>query len=1350
MDIIMKKLNTLAKICLQFLAITLLVSLSSLKAAPINIDGNLSDWSQADRIDTTVVAGYELYGRHDANSYKLAIHQSVGTIGHNTTIWLDTDKNSSTGYLIWGSAAGAEYNVNIAADGKPYLYTGSSGQTLVSGPLTYSIISDGSSGSNMEIAIPDNLLANPEEIHVFIDINDSVFLPASYYPASNSYTVSSAVQQGIILDGDLSDWKTEDRIETSETSVSGYELYGRYENGQYKFAINNLAGNISTGTTIWLDTDQNQNTGYKIYGNVGGHEFNINISTDGKPYLYKDADGQTLISALDFFIANNASSGQILELAIPEALLNTPTANGIDILADINNNVFLPSDYNKHYTLHKIPLSEIGKIKIDGNKSDWSNDDRLDLGSNNVTNAELYGRYEDGKYKLLLHSLSQAISVNTTIWLNTDQNASTAYQIWGFAGGAEYNINIDANGKPSLYRNGAGETFVTSTITSANVADGTGGSILELEIPESLINTPAGEGINLLIDINDSVFMPSSYSPASNQYILAKQTASAPIAIVYSKTTEGRFFNKKAYAQLFMSVQSQAMMAGLPFDLLSETDLLDINKINKYKTLVFPSFSNVKVADLATIELNLRIAVEQYGIGIITAGNFLTNDETGASLPGDAYSRMKLLMGVTRTSGAGPVNVKYIVSNNSHPVTSNEYNLNETIHEYTGVYTDYFIATGQYPSDILATQLVNNTTSKNALIAVNHVGRHAVFATVSQMVDVNLLWATMQWSVYGDKAPVSLQMGRENAIFVSRNDMDQSMFSDEVALVDGQLLSVLQTWKADYDFVGSYYINVGNNPANQEETNWSYSAPLYQSYMNLGSEIGTHSYTHPHNTSILTDAQIQFEFADSRSVIEQNLGLTNIGGAVPGAPESLATSLNIIQYVDYLSGGYSSTGAGYRNAFGFLTPSINKVYLSPNMSFDFTLVEFQHHTAAEAKQIWFNEFDSLVSHNNQAIIHWPWHDYGPKDTGNAGYNMDMFTGLLGRAHNYGAEFITGKDLTNRIKTMAEAKISVTQNGNTLVAKVTANNAGQFALKVPKNTTIASVENWYAYDDKKVFIDNDAGSYTIHVNNPNASPVTHITKLPSRSQLLSLSGNGTNLQFKLKGDGKVRVKLKCATTNITVSGAINTYETISANEISLNFPNIAAHPITNLAIDCSSTPPPSTLKANTDAVSVAVGTTTTIDVLANDTGTGLTLGEFDEPENGTLTISNNKLIYTANSNFSGTEDLWYEVIDSSGETDWGNLIITVTSNGNTTLKANNDTATVKLGETVTVNVLANDTGNNLEVYELDSVWTGSISIVNGKVAYTASGNYTGTIEAWYGIIDSNGDDDWAMIAITITP
>jgi hypothetical protein len=978
----------------------------------------------------------------------------------------------------------------------------------------------------------------------------------------------------ITIDGDLSDWLSTDRLELPPRApVAGFELYGRYENNRYKIALHSLNGSIGASTTFWLNTDQDTTTGYLIWGYAGGAEYNINIAADGKPYLYTGADGETLVfGPLPHSIISDGGAGTVLELELAEVLINSPAGEGINLLADVNNTTFLPASYvpdSNNYILHKESIFNQGKIQIDGNKSDWANEDRLDLGTHNaVSDAELYGRYEDGKYKILLHHFTQNIGHNTTIWLNTDQNASTGHQIWGFTGGAEYNINIYSNGAPHLYINGAGlegGIWVSGPLVYAKVSDGSGGSILELELPEGLIGTPSGEGINLLLDVNNSHYLPRQYLPSSNQYILPRFPSKTPLGIVYSKTTEAHFFDKKAYAQLFMSVQAQAMMAGMPFDLLNEEDLLDLNKIKKYKTLVFPSFANVKLSQLPMIEENLGLAINQHQIGIITAGNFLTNDETGASLSGDAYARMRSFMGVARISGAGNVDVDYTIANTSHPITSGEYIFGEVIKHYNGIFTDYFASTEGYNSAIVATQVVNGET-KNALITIDHGGRHAHFATVAHMTDVNLLWSTMQWSVWGGKAPASLQMSRHKAIFISRNDMDQSMFTDEVADVNGRLLTILQTWRDSYDFVGSYYINLGNNPANQEETDWNFSGPLYQNYRALGNEIGTHSYTHPNDTSLISDAQIQFEFADSRTIIEQQLGLSNLGGAVPGMPESLHASTEILQHVDYLSGGYSAVGAGYVNAMGFLDPAATKVYLSPNMSFDFTLIGFQGHTAAEAKQIWFNEFDALVAHNNQALIHWPWHDYGPNDNLNEGYNFDMFDSLISKAHQFGSEFITGKDFSQRIKAFNNATISISKQGNTIIAKANTSNSGQFALKIADGGAIKSVDNWYAYDDNHVFLDSDGGHYTIHTGStPDA--VTRISSLPSRSKLISANGDGTNLQFTLKGKGAVKVTLKCIPSSINVSGGSSNYTSAGQFAINILFNDDIQHAETTVDVGC---------------------------------------------------------------------------------------------------------------------------------------------------------------------------------------
>ncbi|RVU84208.1 hypothetical protein EOL70_12030 [Leucothrix sargassi] len=978
----------------------------------------------------------------------------------------------------------------------------------------------------------------------------------------------------ITIDGDITDWSAEDRLELSpSTPVDGFELYGRYESNAYKVLLRNLNGTIDTSTTFWLNTDQDSATGYLIWGYAGGAEYNVNIAADGQPYLYQDADGQTLVSGPLTHKITTDGSGENIELEIPEALIGTPSSDGINLLIDVNNTTFIPASYWPHsnnYVLLKETVFDGVGITIDADKSDWSASDRIDLDESVATaDAEIYGRFENDSYKLLIHDFSSAsIGAGTTLWLNTDNDLSTGEQVWNYAGGAEYNINFAADGQPYLYSGAAGETLIAGPLNFATSED-TSGAILEIELPATSVGSPSGEGITLIIDTNNASFFPRSYWPSTNNYALLHEKQSAPIAIVYSSTSESQFFDSKAYAQLYMSVQAQAMMAGLPFDLLNETDLLDLDKIKQYKTLVFPYAANAPAESIAGIELNLATAVNDYNVGIITAGNFLTNDATGANLSDDAYIRMKSLMGITRTDGGGPFSISYEIANSTHPITSGEFTNNEVLKSYDSAFTDYFVSTGDYPSTIIAQQVVDGSNTQNALIVTENGGRHAHFGTVQLMTDPNILWSVLQWSVYGEKAPAALHMSRENSIFIGRNDMDQSMFSDQVEAVEGTLLTYLQLWKDNYDFVGSYYINVGDDAENLEQTDWSYSGPLYQQYMALGNEIGTHSYTHPHDTNILTDAEISQEFADSRTVIENNLNITNIGAAVPGAPEDLRTSLEIIQHVDYLSGGYSGSGAGYPNAMGFLNPSQAKVYLSPNMSFDFTLVEFQNQTAEAAQAVWFNEFDELVTHTNLGLIHWPWHDYGPTNSGDAGYTFEMFDNLLAKAHAHGSEFITGKDFAERIKSFQSTGLTVSRSDDVVTAKVDSANAGAFALNVAEGNTIATVDDWYAYNDTQVFLASTGRDYTINLGTPSTN-VTRITALPKRGELVSLSGTGTDLSFVFSGEGDVTLQLRCAPTAFSVSGGTDQFTFLTPDTVSLQFTGDQEHAETVVDAACDVT------------------------------------------------------------------------------------------------------------------------------------------------------------------------------------
>ena len=66
------------------------------------------------------------------------------------------------------------------------------------------------------------------------------------------------------------------------------------------------------------------------------------------------------------------------------------------------------------------------------------------------------------------------------------------------------------------------------------------------------------------------------------------------VAIVFSETSAAKYFSETAYSQLIMAAQSQAIAAGVPFDILTESDLTNLSTVVNYDAIIFPSFANVK------------------------------------------------------------------------------------------------------------------------------------------------------------------------------------------------------------------------------------------------------------------------------------------------------------------------------------------------------------------------------------------------------------------------------------------------------------------------------------------------------------------------------------------------------------------------------------------------------------------------------------------------------------------------------------------------------------------------------------------------------------------------------------
>ena len=590
-------------------------------------------------------------------------------------------------------------------------------------------------------------------------------------------------------------------------------------------------------------------------------------------------------------------------------------------------------------------------ITIDGNLSDWTINERLDfLPGMSQPGYEVYGTLQGDNYIFAIQSDGTAIGENTTVWLNTDRDSSTGYQVFGSTVGAEYNVNFFSDNVPYLYTGAAAQNFVTGGL---NYSYGTNQQTVEFAVPVSLLgNNP--QSIDVVLDVNNQVFLPGNfgaqnYTIFADKNLPARTDNSKKVGIVFSQTTADQFFglpdvatNQTAYSQLFMSVQEEVMMSGVPFDLLTEADLKDINNLVNYDTLIFPSIRNVQQADVQQIQDTLTDAVYKYNIGIVAAGDFMTNSETGDLLAGDPYFRMKSLLDL-QPEAFGSGSVSLTVEDTTQPIVQG-YNAGEVIRDYQNpigyaAYKSYDSQT----TDVLVNQIVDGQTY-NAVVATETGGRNVHFATTSYLGDNNLAWEAVQWSVYDEQPTVSLAMTRNESLFLSRNDMDVSQFYFSVNPEDGSpgiydiMLPIVEQWKTDFNFVGSYYINIGDSVEQGIYTDWELSKAYYDALLAEGNEIGTHSYTHlqeyagynpTNDTNTITPAQIEFEFNQSKQVIEQQLGINVTGTAVPGAPEQLPTSEEIIQYFDYMTGGASFAGAGYPGAFGFLTPEQESVYFAP-------------------------------------------------------------------------------------------------------------------------------------------------------------------------------------------------------------------------------------------------------------------------------------------------------------------------------------------------------------------------------------------------------------------------------------
>jgi VCBS repeat-containing protein len=175
-------------------------------------------------------------------------------------------------------------------------------------------------------------------------------------------------------------------------------------------------------------------------------------------------------------------------------------------------------------------------------------------------------------------------------------------------------------------------------------------------------------------------------------------------------------------------------------------------------------------------------------------------------------------------------------------------------------------------------------------------------------------------------------------------------------------------------------------------------------------------------------------------------------------------------------------------------------------------------------------------------------------------------------------------------------------------------------------------------------------------------------------------------------------------------------------------------------------------AAAQSVTASEDTAKVITLVATDVDNDPLSYSYTQPAHGTVTGSGPNVTYTPAANYNGADSFTFKAND--GTADSNSVTVSITVNAiNDAPVANPDSASVKRGKSVTINVRANDTdveNHTLTVIAVSPATHGSVTLnANGTVKYTAPKSFTGTDTFTYTISDGQGGTATATVTVTVS-
>jgi hypothetical protein len=97
---------------------------------------------------------------------------------------------------------------------------------------------------------------------------------------------------------------------------------------------------------------------------------------------------------------------------------------------------------------------------------------------------------------------------------------------------------------------------------------------------------------------------------------------------------------------------------------------------------------------------------------------------------------------------------------------------------------------------------------------------------------------------------------------------------------------------------------------------------------------------------------------------------------------------------------------------------------------------------------------------------------------------------------------------------------------------------------------------------------------------------------------------------------------------------------------------------NVTVDVKGVKDGGGTNAEPDDVMTKQGESVIINVLENDSGTGLKIIAVDTPKHGTVSYTSSKVTYTPKPGFTGIDSFWYDIVDANGYNDAALIVVDV--------------------------------------------------------------------------------------------